>query len=105
MPSPFKGTLIVFFVTGAVFASWGSRIPAVQAQLHLSPGELAIAILGIEGGAVLGLPLGGALTARIGSRSSLRLALVGYAAAMALVGAAGGLGALAGALALTAAAN
>jgi MFS family permease len=105
MRSPFKGTLIVFFVTGAVFASWGSRIPAVQDELGLSPGELAVAILGIEGGAVVGLPLGGALTARLGSRASLRPALVAYAAAMTLVGLAPSLATLAVALALTAAAN
>src|SRR5215204_1910944 len=105
MSSPFKGTLVVFFVTGGVFASWGSRIPAVQEGLHLSPGELAIAIVGIEGGAVVGLPLGGALSVRLGSRTSLRLAFVAYGAAMTLVGLAPSLGLLAAALALTAAAN
>jgi MFS family permease len=103
--SPAKGTLVVFFVTGAVFASWGSRIPAVQETLTLSPGELAVAVLGIEGGAIVGLPVGGALTARRGSRTSLRLAFVGYAAAMVLVGAAPSLAALTAALALTAVAN
>jgi len=103
--SPFKGTLVVFFVTGGVFASWGARIPAVQDGLDLSAGELAVAILGIEGGAVLGLPLGGALSARLGSRTSLRVAFVAYAAAMTLVGRAPSLAALTAALALTAAAN
>ena len=63
----------VFFITGGIFASWASRIPAVQERLDLSAGELAIAILGIEGGAVLGLPLGGALATRIGSRWTLRI--------------------------------
>src|SRR3954451_11947053 len=63
-------TTVVFLVTGAVFASWAARIPAVQDRLDLSPGELSIAILGIEAGAVLGLPLGGALATRIGSRVS-----------------------------------
>ena len=100
-----RSALVVFFVTGAVFASWGSRIPAVQDTLNLSPGELAVAILGIEGGAILGLPLGGALTARRGSRASLRLAFVIYGAAMVLVGAAASLAVLTAALALTAAAN
>ena len=66
-------TTVVFFATGGIFASWASRIPAVQERLDLSAGELAIAILGIEGGAVLGLPLGGALTTRIGSRWTLRI--------------------------------
>jgi MFS family permease len=98
-------TLVVFFVTGGVFASWGARIPAVQEALALSPGELALAIVGIEGGAVVGLPLGGALVTRLGSRASLWLALPVYAAAMAAVAFAPTLAALAAALALTAAAN
>src|SRR4051812_35326918 len=98
-------TFIVFFVTGGVFASWGARIPAVKEGLGLSAGQLAVAILGIEGGAVLGLPLGGALVTRLGSRTSLRLALPVYAAGMAAIAFAAALGSLAAALAATAAAN
>jgi MFS family permease len=81
------------------------RIPAVQDTLNLSSGELAVAILGIEGGAIVGLPLGGALSARRGSRTSLRLAFAVYAGAMVLVGVAPSLGALTAALAVTALAN
>lgn len=98
-------TTVVFFATGAIFASWGARIPAVQDRLGLSAGELAIAVLGIEGGAVLGLPAGGALTARLGSRRTLRVGFTLYAAAMAAVGLAPGLATLTAALALTAAAT
>src|SRR5215212_753647 len=96
---------VVFFVTGGVFASWGARIPAVKDALSLSPGQLALAILGIEGGAVLGLPAGGALVTRLGSRMALRLALPLYAAGMVGVAFAPSLAALAAALAITAAAN
>ena len=103
--SPRAATTVVFFATGGIFAAWGARIPAVQDELELSAGELAIAILGIEGGAVLGLPAGGALTARLGSRTTLRIGFVLYAAAMAAVGAAPGLAALTAALAVTAAAT
>src|ERR1043165_5799900 len=80
-----RATLVVFFVTGAVFASWGARIPAVQEHLGLSPGALALAIVGIEGGAIAGLSLGGMLTTRAGSRVSLRLALPVYAAGLCAV--------------------
>jgi MFS family permease len=100
-----RATFVVFFATGGIFASWGARIPAVQEELGLSAGELAIAILGIEGGAVLGLPAGGALTARLGSRTTLRIGFTLYGAAMVAVGAAPGLATLTGALALTAAAT
>jgi fucose permease len=98
-------TTAIFFATGGIFASWGARIPAVQERLDLSAGELAIAILGIEGGAVLGLPLGGALTTRIGSRHTLRIGFVLYASAMVAVGASPELAALTAALALTSAAT
>jgi predicted MFS family arabinose efflux permease len=96
---------VVFLATGGIFASWGARIPAVQEDLGLSAGELAIAIIGIEGGALLGLPLGGALTTRLGSRRTLRLGFVAYAVGMAVVGQAPSLAALTVALALTAAAT
>jgi MFS family permease len=81
------------------------RIPAIQDRLGLSPGELALAILGVEAGAIAGLPLGAAITGRVGSRSALRLAFAVFPAALALVGRAPGLAALAAALALFAAAN
>jgi MFS family permease len=95
-------TIVVFFLTGAVFASWAARVPAVQDRLGLSPGELAVAIVGIEGGAVLGLPLGGALAVRIGSRSSLRLGFAIYCCGMAAIGFAPSLAWLTPALAATA---
>jgi MFS family permease len=98
-------TTVVFFVTGGVFASWGARIPAVQDSLDLSPGELAVAIAGLEGGAVFGLPAGGALATRFGSRRSLRLGFAVYCSAMVAVAFAPGLGWLAVALAATAAAT
>ena len=40
-------TTVVFFLTGAVFAAWSTRLPAVKEQLHLSNGALAAAILGL----------------------------------------------------------
>jgi MFS family permease len=75
-------TTVVFFMTGFVFAAWGTRIPAIQERLALSPGELAVAVLGLEGGAVIGLPAGGALCSRLGSRQSLRIGLAIYPTAL-----------------------
>jgi hypothetical protein len=67
-------TAVVFFVTGFVVAAWATRIPAVQERLGLSPASFALAVLGLEGGALAGLPAGGALVARLGSRPCLRVA-------------------------------
>jgi MFS family permease len=71
-------TWVAFFVTGLVAATWAARIPAVQDRLGLSPGGLAVAVLAIEGGALLGLPLGGALVTRRGSRYGLRAGFAVY---------------------------
>jgi|SRR5215207_5593390 len=93
----------VFFMTGAVYAAWATRIPAIQERLDLSAGELGLAILGLEGGAVAGLSAGGALVTRAGSPLSLRLGYVLYPTALVGVALAPGLAALALALAVMAA--
>lgn len=71
----------------------------------MQPGGLAVAVLGLEGGALVGLPAGAALVARLGSRASLRLAFAVYPTALPAVALAPGLGWLAAALAVMAAAN
>src|SRR4051794_21872511 len=52
-------TTIVFFLTGAVFAAWSTRLPAIKELLHLSNGALALAILGLEAGAIARPAAGG----------------------------------------------
>jgi MFS family permease len=98
-------TTAIFFMSGAIFAAWATRIPAVQDRLGLSAGELGAAALGLEAGAVLGLPLGGLLVARVGSRAGLRLGFACFPPALFAVGIAPGLAALMAALAAMAAAN
>jgi MFS family permease len=95
----------VFFVTGFVVAAWATRIPAVQERLGLSPGTFALAVAGLEAGALAGLPAGGALVARLGSRPSLRLGFAVYPTALLGVALAPGLAWLTAALAVMAAAN
>ena len=57
----------LFFLNGALFATWASRIPAVQAERDLSNGALGMALLCIALGAVIAIPLAGLLATRIGS--------------------------------------
>src|ERR687895_810803 len=86
-------TTVIFFMTGAVYAAWATRIPAVQERLELSPGMLALAIVGLEVGAIVGLPLGGALVARAGSRRALRAGFAVYPTALLAVALAPGVAA------------
>ncbi|MGH3771397.1 MAG: MFS transporter [Pseudonocardiaceae bacterium] len=57
-----------FFLNGAVFGSWYTRLPVIQEHLQLSPGELGIALFGGPVGLLVVQPAVGALAARIGSR-------------------------------------
>ncbi|MER5808836.1 MFS transporter [Streptomyces sp. NPDC002033] len=75
----------IFFVTGAAFATWAARVPAVQSRLDLSAGELAVALVGLSGGAFVGLPLVGGLVARYGSRTVLCTGMAAYLGALAIL--------------------
>jgi MFS family permease len=90
---------LVFLLTGTSTATWAARVPAIQHDLELSAGALALAVLGLEGGAILGLPAGGALATRLGSRAALRIGFALYPVALLAVGLAGSLAGLAAALA------
>ncbi|MDI5962006.1 MFS transporter [Streptantibioticus silvisoli] len=59
----------VFFVHGAVFASWAARIPEVKDQLHLSAGVLGLVLAGPGVGALAGSQVGGLAVRRFGGRA------------------------------------
>jgi MFS family permease len=71
--------MLLFALTGLVFATWAARIPARKADLGLSDGQLALAFVGLNAGAVLGLQLGAAAVTRLGSRPVLAVALPAFA--------------------------
>jgi predicted MFS family arabinose efflux permease len=100
-----RATTIHFFVTGAIFASFASRIPALQDRLDLSPAQLSLAFLALNGGAVAGLPGGSVLARRAGGRASLRLGFAIYPPALIVTALAPGLLWLCLLLAVMAAAN
>src|SRR5215204_5150273 len=60
--------LAVFFANGVVIGTWVVRIPAVQQRLGLGEGLLGVALLGAAVGALVAMPLVGALVSRFGSR-------------------------------------
>jgi len=72
----------IFFVNGAVLASWVPHIPAVKARHALSDGELGILLLFMAVGAVSALPVAGWLVARLGSRRMTSLAALALSVAL-----------------------
>ena len=100
-----RATTILFFLTGATFASFAARIPSLQDRLDLSPGQLSLAFLALNGGAVAGLPGGSLLARRVGGRASLRLGFAIYPPGLIAVALAPGLGWMCLVLAVMAAAN
>lgn len=71
-----NGDLLVFGVNGVAIASWTSRIPDVKQALQLSAGQLSVLLLAISIGSLCGLPLAGRISAAIGTRKAVRLALL-----------------------------
>jgi Major Facilitator Superfamily len=76
------GAAAYFLLTGIIFATWASRVPAIKGGLDLSDGQFAIALLGLEAGAVLGLQLGGLIVPSVGSRRALTTSLVVFTCAL-----------------------
>lgn len=59
---------IQFFVSGALFATWGVHVPTVKAHYGLGEQSLAIAMLASGVGALLALTQAGRVVARFGPR-------------------------------------
>ena len=77
------GTGLAFGLVGFVYFTWAARLPAIKADLGLSNGQLAVALVGLEAGALAGLQLGGVLVPRTGSRAALAVALPALAVLLA----------------------
>ncbi|SET48993.1 MFS transporter [Hymenobacter actinosclerus] len=75
-----------FAVQGLCFATWASRIPAVQHQLGLSAAALGGVLLALPVGSVGTLPLAGWLVSRFGSRRVVVLGMGLYALVLPLLG-------------------
>ena len=79
-----RSVALLFFANGAALASWVPRIPAAQEQLHLSVAVLGLALLGAPAGALIAMPLAGALIGRFGSRGVVRVAALCLCASLPL---------------------
>ncbi|MBC7921677.1 MAG: MFS transporter [Ferruginibacter sp.] len=75
-----------FFIQGLCFASWASRIPDIQARLHLSEAQLGGVLLALPAGLMTSLPVVGWLVGRYGSRRAMIVAAILYASTLPLIG-------------------
>ncbi len=75
---------ILFFVNGAVLASWLPHIPAVKSRLTSGDGQLGLVLLAMAAGALVALPAAGPLIARLGSRAVTSSAALVFCLAMPL---------------------
>jgi hypothetical protein len=65
---------VIFFMNGAVLASWVPHIPEVKALHGLSDGTLGVVLLALAAGAILAMPVAGALIGTLGSRTMTTIA-------------------------------
>jgi hypothetical protein len=72
----------VFFINGALFASWASRIPALSDRVGATTGALGLALLAPAVAALIAMPIVGRL---LPARSSRTFCLFSVAALMAAV--------------------
>ena len=66
--------LATFFLIGASFATWGSRIPEIQSHLSLTDGQLGITLLGVSLGVVTALLVADTIIGKFGSRKVILIA-------------------------------
>jgi len=86
-----RAVTALFFMNGVLFASWASRVPAIQAAQGLGNGSLGLALLAMASGAFLAMPASGFLIARTGSRVLCQVSMLAYGAALPLLALANGL--------------
>jgi fucose permease len=93
-----RGVTVVFFVFGALAATWVSRIPLIKDELDLSAAELSLALLASPVGLLIAVQLVSTLVGRWTSGVVTRWAVPAASVAMVLPAFAWSLGSLAASL-------
>jgi len=76
---------IMFFLNGALFGAWASRIPAIAARYSLDTASLGLLLLALAFGAIVSFPLAGAYSEKLGAGRLTRLLAVAYALSMLMI--------------------
>jgi MFS family permease len=75
-----------FFLAGICFFSWASRIPDIQAKLHVNNAALGGILFCLPVGLLTSLPVAGFLVARFGSRIVVICSAILYACTLPMLG-------------------
>ncbi|MDX2026963.1 MFS transporter [Microcella sp.] len=76
----------VFAINGLAMATWFARTPAVRDALDVRTDEFGFLIMGMAGGSIVGLMASSHIIARIGSRTTILVALLSSLGALAVMG-------------------
>lgn len=68
-----------FLLHGVVWGAWAAQIPLAKERLAVGPGLFGLALLSLATGAIISMPLTGALINRFGSRVVVGFAGAGFA--------------------------
>ncbi|GLU34012.1 MFS transporter [Trinickia caryophylli] len=60
--------MLLFFIVGMLYASWGIHVPTVRDKFHLDAAWLSIALFSLTGGSILAMTVNGKWIARVGTR-------------------------------------
>lgn len=93
-----RATRLSFFIAGFGLACWAPLVPFARQRLGVSEAELGTILLFLGLGAVLGMPVSGAMSSRFGSRPVILAGSMGIALALPLMATLGHAYALAAAL-------
>jgi len=69
-------TRLAFFIAGVVTAAWAVIVPYARANTGVDEATLGTLLLCLGGGALIAMPVTGALTSRFGCRSVIMVAIV-----------------------------
>ncbi|TQV72546.1 MFS transporter [Denitrobaculum tricleocarpae] len=84
--TPVVAVAAMFFLNGAFFGGWASRIPSIKEGFGLSPDALGLLLLLLAAGAIVSFPFAGAATDRYGAARVTWWLAVFYAAALMMIG-------------------
>lgn len=79
-------TLVYFFMSGFGYATWASRIPTIQAQLHLNEAQLGTALFAAPVGILVTVPFTSSLLNRYSSKSIMIFGAIFYNAVLGILG-------------------